>query len=113
MAKERLLSLDVFRGGTIAAMILVNDPGDWGHVYAPLLHSAWNGWTFTDVIFPFFLFIVGWEFFFRLGGLRKGGEAPGPVFKKIFRGRLFLFAVRKRTRLNSSHPDILVMPFSV
>ena len=57
--KPRLLSLDVFRGITVAAMILVNNPGDWGHIYAPLEHSAWNGCTPTDLIFPFFLFIVG------------------------------------------------------
>jgi predicted acyltransferase len=55
----RLLSLDAFRGLTIAAMILVNDPGDWGHVYWPLLHAPWHGWTPTDLIFPFFLFMVG------------------------------------------------------
>lgn len=55
----RLLSLDVFRGVTVAAMILVNDPGDWGHIYAPLEHSKWNGCTPTDLVFPFFLFIVG------------------------------------------------------
>lgn len=56
---KRLLSLDVFRGITIAAMILVNDPGDWGNIYAPLEHSKWNGCTPTDLIFPTFLFIVG------------------------------------------------------
>jgi predicted acyltransferase len=56
---ERLLSLDAFRGATIAAMILVNNPGDWGHVYWPLLHVPWHGWTPTDLIFPFFLFMVG------------------------------------------------------
>jgi len=55
----RLVSLDAFRGATIAAMILVNDPGDWGHVYWPLLHVPWHGWTPTDLIFPFFLFMVG------------------------------------------------------
>ena len=55
----RLLSLDVFRGFTIAAMVLVNNPGDWGHIYAPLRHAVWNGWTFTDWIFPFFLFVRG------------------------------------------------------
>lgn len=55
----RLLSLDVFRGATMAAMVIVNNPGDWGNVYAPLLHAEWNGWTPTDLIFPFFLFIVG------------------------------------------------------
>src|SRR5476651_2225731 len=58
-SKPRLRSLDVFRGITVAAMILVNDPGDWGHIYAPLEHSKWNGCTPTDLIFPFFLFIVG------------------------------------------------------
>jgi predicted acyltransferase len=56
---ERLLSLDVFRGLTIASMMLVNNAGDWEHVYAPLEHAEWNGWTFTDTVFPFFLWIVG------------------------------------------------------
>ena len=55
----RLESLDVFRGLTMAAMVIVNNPGDWGHVYRPLLHAEWDGWTPTDLIFPFFLFIVG------------------------------------------------------
>src|SRR6476619_7404089 len=57
--KERLVSLDVFRGLTIAGMLLVNDPGSWEHIYAPLEHAEWHGWTPTDLIFPFFLFIVG------------------------------------------------------
>jgi predicted acyltransferase len=52
-------SLDVFRGVTVAAMVIVNNPGDWSTVYWPLLHAEWNGWTPTDLIFPFFLFIVG------------------------------------------------------
>jgi predicted acyltransferase len=55
----RLTSLDVFRGATMAAMVIVNTPGDWGAAYAPLLHAEWNGWTPTDLIFPFFVFIVG------------------------------------------------------
>lgn len=58
-ARERLVSLDAFRGATIAAMILVNNPGEWAHTYWPLLHAPWHGWTPTDVIFPFFLFVVG------------------------------------------------------
>jgi predicted acyltransferase len=56
---QRLLSLDVFRGLTIAAMVIVNNPGDWNNMYWPLEHAPWNGWTPTDLIFPFFLFIVG------------------------------------------------------
>ena len=58
-SNDRLVSLDAFRGMTIAAMILVNNPGDWGHIYWPLAHAAWHGWTPTDLIFPFFLFMVG------------------------------------------------------
>ncbi|MFO7693040.1 MAG: heparan-alpha-glucosaminide N-acetyltransferase domain-containing protein [Vicinamibacterales bacterium] len=55
----RLVSLDAFRGLTMAGMVIVNNPGDWGHVYPPLLHATWHGCTPTDLVFPFFLFIVG------------------------------------------------------
>src|SRR6058998_4447498 len=57
--RERLVALDVFRGLTIAGMLLVNNPGTWSAIYPPLEHAPWNGWTPTDLIFPFFLFIVG------------------------------------------------------
>jgi predicted acyltransferase len=57
--KERLIALDVFRGLTIASMLLVNNPGTWSAIYPPLEHAEWHGWTPTDLIFPFFLFIVG------------------------------------------------------
>ncbi|GAC18923.1 acyltransferase family protein [Paraglaciecola arctica] len=56
---NRLLALDVFRGITITAMILVNNPGSWQHIYGPMRHAQWHGWTLTDLIFPFFIFIVG------------------------------------------------------
>ena len=59
MGKQRIVSLDVFRGMTMVLMILVNNPGDWGHVYAPLLHAEWHGWTPTDLVFPFFIFAMG------------------------------------------------------
>jgi predicted acyltransferase len=58
-ASGRLAALDAFRGMTIAAMMVVNTPGDWDHAYPQLLHAEWHGWTLTDTIFPFFLFIVG------------------------------------------------------
>src|SRR5947199_6451728 len=57
--RERLIALDVFRGVTIAGMLLVNNPGSWSAIYPPLEHASWHGWTPTDLIFPFFLFIVG------------------------------------------------------
>lgn len=56
---ERSYALDVFRGLTIVAMIIVNNPGSWANLYAPLAHAEWHGWTVTDLIFPFFLIIVG------------------------------------------------------
>ena len=63
---KRLLSLDVMRGITIAGMILVNTPGTWSHIYAPLRHSQWNGLTPTDLVFPFFIFIMGISMFLSL-----------------------------------------------
>lgn len=59
MGKQRIVSLDVFRGLTMILMILVNNPGDWGNVYPPLLHAEWHGWTPTDLVFPFFVFAMG------------------------------------------------------
>ena len=89
--KQRLISLDVFRGATIAAMILVNNPGSWSTVYPPLLHAEWNGWTFTDLIFPFFLFIVGVAIVYALRRqLEKGVNMPG-IYKKIVRRTIILF----------------------
>ena len=70
----RLASLDVFRGATVAAMIVVDNAGDWAKTYAPLLHAEWHGWTPTDLVFPFFLFIVGVSITLSLGA-RGGGSA--------------------------------------
>ena len=56
---KRILALDILRGVTIAGMIMVNNPGTWGHIYAPLRHAEWNGLTPTDLVFPFFMFIMG------------------------------------------------------
>ena len=84
----RLLSLDFFRGVTVAAMVLVNNPGDWGHIYAPLEHAPWNGWTPTDLIFPFFLFIVGVSITFALG---RANKQDTTLARKIIKRSITLF----------------------
>jgi predicted acyltransferase len=90
---QRLLSLDVFRGLTIAAMLLVNNPGTWSHVYPPLEHAEWNGWTPTDLVFPFFLFIVGVATALSLGGLRDAGTGRANVFRKAFVRAAIIFGL--------------------
>lgn len=90
---ERLLSLDVFRGMTIAGMILVNNPGSWSYVYAPLGHADWDGWTPTDLVFPFFLFIVGVAIPYSLGGKIERGEAQKKIVAGILRRSAILFAL--------------------
>lgn len=79
----RLVSLDAFRGLSVAAMILVNNPGTWAHVYAPLDHAKWHGWTPTDLIFPFFLFIVGVAIPFSFGKF-QGAQKPS-LYRRILR----------------------------
>lgn len=74
-SRTRLESLDAFRGATVAAMLLVNNPGSWGAVWAPLRHAPWHGWTPTDLIFPFFLFVVG-----ITTGLAK--KEPGGILRR-------------------------------
>ena len=92
-ARERLLSLDVFRGMTVAGMLLVNDPGTWGAIYPPLEHAEWHGWTPTDLIFPFFLFIVGITTHLSMSVRRARGDDDGALARQILkRGALiFLF----------------------
>lgn len=92
-APQRLLSLDVFRGFTVASMILVNNPGDWGHIYAPLEHSDWNGCTPTDLIFPFFLFIVGVSIVFALESKRQNKEQQKTLILKTSKRALILFGL--------------------
>ncbi|MGH7663770.1 MAG: acyltransferase family protein [Gemmatimonadaceae bacterium] len=82
---DRLLSLDVFRGLTIAAMLLVNNPGSWGAIYPPLAHAAWHGWTPTDLIFPFFLFIVGVTTHLSLSSRRARGASDGAIIRQILK----------------------------
>jgi predicted acyltransferase len=89
----RLISLDVFRGLTVMAMILVNNPGDWGHIYPPLEHAEWNGCTPTDLIFPFFLFIVGVSLVYALDGVKRQGGPQGAVLLRVLRRAGVLFGL--------------------
>ncbi|HEX8658333.1 MAG TPA: heparan-alpha-glucosaminide N-acetyltransferase domain-containing protein [Hymenobacter sp.] len=89
----RLISLDVFRGLTVAAMILVNNPGDWGHIYPPLEHAEWHGCTPTDLIFPFFLFIVGVSLVYALDGVKQRGGPQGAVLLRVLRRAAVLFGL--------------------
>jgi len=79
----RLVSLDAFRGLTVAAMILVNNPGSWTYVYPPLDHAPWHGWTLTDLIFPFFLFIVGAVIPFSFG--KRKTTSKGKLYRRVLR----------------------------
>lgn len=89
----RLASLDAFRGATVAAMILVNNPGSWSHVLPPLRHAPWHGWTPTDLIFPFFLFIVGISISLALTRRRSEARGWSALLAKILRRSVILFAL--------------------
>jgi len=89
----RMVSLDVFRGVTIAAMILVNDPGSWSHIYPPLEHAEWNGWTLTDLIFPFFLFIVGVSLTLSFASRIARGLTRRALVIHVFRRSALIFAI--------------------
>ncbi len=88
---SRLLSLDAFRGATIAGMILVNNPGTWSAAYPQLLHAPWNGWTFTDWIFPFFLFIVGVAMVFSFAKRKETGANKKDLYVQILKRSAKIF----------------------
>lgn len=90
---QRLKSLDVFRGIAIASMILVNNPGSWDYLYPPLEHAKWHGCTPTDLIFPFFLFIVGAAMPFSLSKYTKENRPTREVYWRIGRRALILFGL--------------------
>ena len=87
----RIRSLDAFRGLTVAAMILVNNPGSWDYVFPPLRHAEWHGWTPTDLIFPFFLFVVGVSLVVSFSRRELAGAAPRQLARKaVLRGALIV-----------------------
>jgi len=88
---SRLLSLDVLRGITISGMIMVNNPGSWGKIYTPLEHAQWNGLTPTDLVFPFFMFIMGVSMY--LSYKKFDFKLSGETFTKLFRRSVLLFLI--------------------
>lgn len=92
-ATGRLVSLDVFRGITIAGMVLVNNPGSWEHIYWPLEHAEWHGWTPTDLVFPFFLFIVGVAITLAFGSRVESGRSARDLYLKVIKRTLIIFAI--------------------
>ena len=90
--QPRLVSLDGLRGLTVAGMVLVNNPGTWSAIYAPLRHAAWHGWTPTDMVFPFFVFIVGVAIPFSFAK-RKLTESRGELFLHVWARALSLILI--------------------
>lgn len=90
---NRLISLDVFRGMTVAGMVLVNNPGTWSAIYPPLKHAEWHGITPTDYVFPFFLFIVGAAISLALGKKIENGGANAGLYLKIIKRAVIIFFV--------------------
>ena len=90
-SSSRLLSLDAFRGMAVAGMVLVNNPGSWETIYSPLEHAPWNGWTPTDFVFPFFLFIVGIAITLALGKRVESGSVNRDLYWKIIKRTIVIF----------------------
>src|SRR5256714_14945683 len=90
---SRLVSLDVFRGITIAGMVLVNNPGTWSSIYWPLEHAEWHGWTPTDLVFPFFLFIVGVSITLAFGRRVEEGGVKRDLYLKVIKRALIIFGL--------------------
>ena len=111
-ADRRLESLDVFRGVTIAAMILVSTPGTWNAVYTPLDHAAWNGWTPTDLVFPFLLFAMGAAVPFALGATPRRATGRSAVMSSSARA-LLLFALGLVLNAIETTPPIVWATFPI
>ncbi|RYY93170.1 MAG: DUF1624 domain-containing protein, partial [Chitinophagaceae bacterium] len=91
MKSPRFYALDVFRGATVALMILVNNPGSWSHIYGPLEHAEWHGLTPTDLVFPFFLFAVGNAMAFVMPRFAAAGD--GAFWRKVLKRSALIFAI--------------------
>jgi len=105
--QQRLLSLDFFRGLTVATMILVNNPGSWRYIYPPLKHAEWHGCTLTDLAFPFFLFIIGVSIVFSIGNKKDLADTHTQLILKSFKRMLILFCLGMFLSL---YPKIFTSP---
>jgi predicted acyltransferase len=110
VTSQRLESLDVFRGLTIAAMILVSTPGTWDAVYPPLVHAAWDGWTPTDLVFPFLLFAMGAAVPFAMARRRGSGR---PIRRHVIRRALMLFALGVALNAIETPPPVVWSTFRI
>src|SRR5258705_13924304 len=102
----RLVSLDAFRGATMALMVLVNTPGG-PNSYGPLNHSEWNGWTITDMVFPSFLWIVGVAITLSLGNRIAAGIPKSPLFLQVLRQHVVIFCLGT---ISIAPPDFIFSP---
>jgi len=93
MFPQRVVSLDVFRGITIAGMVLVNNPGTWSSIYWPLQHAEWHGWTPTDLVFPFFLFIVGVSITLAFARRVEEGTVKRDLYLKVIKRTAIIFGL--------------------
>jgi predicted acyltransferase len=93
LSQQRLVSLDFFRGLTVASMILANNPGSWRYIYPPLKHAEWHGCTPTDLIFPFFLFVMGVSIVFSIGNKKDLADMHSQLILKSFKRMLILFCL--------------------
>ena len=92
-APQRMLSVDVLRGVTVALMLLVNDPGDWGHLFRQLDHAEWNGWTLTDLVFPWFLTLMGASLVFSVEARRAKGNCKATLTAHVMARAAKIFAL--------------------
>jgi predicted acyltransferase len=111
VAAHHVESLDVFRGLTVAAMILVNNPGDWTAVFPPLLHAYWSGWTFADVVFPWFIFVMGAAMPFAFSRRRGGGVVLPRMYRRIVRRVALLIALGLALNVIAAWPEVAPLRF--
>jgi predicted acyltransferase len=104
-AHSRLESLDVFRGLTVAGMILVNNPGDWNETWPPLVHAAWHGCTFADLVFPFFIFILGVAMPFAFSRRVEAGYERRHLYARVLRRAILLFLLGLILNATAAFPE--------